>query len=83
MPITLTRSSTTAVAGVSVTFQLSANLALAVEIASLPEQIRGYGQVKDLHLRAAKMREKELLARFDAPSVKALAAVSSEDKVAA
>jgi indolepyruvate ferredoxin oxidoreductase len=61
----------------------AANLSLAVEIASLPEQIRGYGQVKDYHLRAAKMREKELLARFDAPSVKARAAVSSEDKVAA
>ncbi len=46
-------------------------LPLAVEIASLPEQIRGYGEVKNFHLRAAKLREQELLARFDAMGPKA------------
>jgi indolepyruvate ferredoxin oxidoreductase len=38
--------------------------ALAVEIASLPEQIRGYGHVKARHLAAAEQRRTELLERF-------------------
>jgi indolepyruvate ferredoxin oxidoreductase len=41
--------------------------ALAVELASLPEQIRGYGHVKQRHLAAAERRRAELLARFRAP----------------
>jgi len=40
---------------------------LAVEIASIPELIRGYGSVKERHLRDAKAREAELLARWRAP----------------
>ena len=32
----------------------AANLALATEIARLPEEIRGYGHVKDRHLAAAR-----------------------------
>ena len=42
------------------------NHRLAVEIASIPEQIRGYGHVKARHLRVAKAREAELLAAFRA-----------------
>ncbi len=43
------------------------NHGLAVEIASIPEQIRGYGHVKARHLRDAKTREAELLAAFRNP----------------
>jgi indolepyruvate ferredoxin oxidoreductase len=43
------------------------NLARAVAIASIPEDIRGYGHVKERHLKAAKQKEAGLLAAFDAP----------------
>jgi indolepyruvate ferredoxin oxidoreductase len=43
------------------------NYGLAVAIAQIPEQIRGYGHVKQRHLAAAKRREAELLAAFRAP----------------
>jgi indolepyruvate ferredoxin oxidoreductase len=43
------------------------NLALAVEIASIPEHIRGYGHVKEAHLAAAKAKEAELLAQWRNP----------------
>jgi indolepyruvate ferredoxin oxidoreductase len=42
------------------------NQALAVELASIPEHIRGYGHVKLRHLTAAKAKEAELLAAFRA-----------------
>ena len=42
------------------------NHGLAVEIASIPEGIRGYGHVKNEHLEAAKSREVELLAAIRA-----------------
>ena len=42
------------------------NVALAARIASVPEQIRGYGHVKDAHLERAKAREADLLAEFKA-----------------
>jgi indolepyruvate ferredoxin oxidoreductase len=38
---------------------------LAVEIASLPEQVRGFGHVKARHVAAVRERERELLARWD------------------
>jgi indolepyruvate ferredoxin oxidoreductase len=40
------------------------NLALAVEIARVPEKIRGFGPVKAKAMAAAKAREAALLARF-------------------
>ncbi|OAX54221.1 indolepyruvate ferredoxin oxidoreductase family protein [Xanthomonas graminis] len=43
------------------------NLALAVEIASVPEHIRGYGHVKEAHLHDAKQREARLLATWRNP----------------
>ena len=43
------------------------NLAQAVAIASIPEDIRGYGHVKERHLKAAKQKEAALLAAFHAP----------------
>ena len=42
-------------------------LALAVEIASIPEHIRGYGHVKEAHLEKAKAREAALLAQWNNP----------------
>ncbi|MCX7217823.1 MAG: 2-oxoacid:acceptor oxidoreductase family protein, partial [Burkholderiales bacterium] len=48
--------------------QLNAgNLSKAVAIASIPEDIRGYGHVKERHLSAAKTKEASLLAEFKAP----------------
>jgi indolepyruvate ferredoxin oxidoreductase len=41
------------------------NAALAAQIASIPEVIRGYGHVKDAHLHQARAREAELLGRWD------------------
>ncbi len=40
------------------------NLALAVELASIPEHIRGYGHVKERFLGEAKKKEGALLAEF-------------------
>ncbi|MFJ9532208.1 indolepyruvate ferredoxin oxidoreductase family protein [Herbaspirillum sp. NPDC101396] len=42
------------------------NLAQAVAIARIPEDIRGYGHVKERHLKAAKQKEADLLRMFDA-----------------
>ena len=40
------------------------NHAMAVEIASLPEQIRGFGHIREAHLEKAMARQSDLLARF-------------------
>jgi len=42
------------------------NLPLAAEIARIPEEIRGYGHVKERHLRNAKEKEARLLAQLNA-----------------
>jgi indolepyruvate ferredoxin oxidoreductase len=49
------------------------NLAQAVAIASIPEDIRGFGHVKERHLKAAKKKEAALLAAFHSPAVHAAA----------
>jgi indolepyruvate ferredoxin oxidoreductase len=41
------------------------NHAIAVGIASIPEHIRGYGHIKDAHLKKAQMEEKALWAAFE------------------
>jgi indolepyruvate ferredoxin oxidoreductase len=41
-----------------------ANVAIAVEIASIPEHIRGYDLVKEAQLEEARQREVELMAKF-------------------
>ncbi|WP_334127623.1 indolepyruvate ferredoxin oxidoreductase family protein [Sneathiella sp.] len=51
-----------------------ANHALAVEIASVPEHIRGYGHVKERHMKAAATERDSLLGRFRAGDVQSLAA---------
>ena len=45
----------------------------AVELASLPERIRGYGHVKEKSVAETRIREAELLARFVEPESKAAA----------
>jgi indolepyruvate ferredoxin oxidoreductase len=50
------------------------NHALAVEIAKIPEVIRGFGHVKARNLEAAKAHEAQLLAAFRDPSARAAAA---------
>ncbi len=44
------------------------NHGLAVDIASLPEQIRGFGHVKERHLAQVEAREAELLSAFRQPA---------------
>ncbi len=50
------------------------NHALAVEIASLPEQIRGFGHIKMRNIAAVKAREAELLSAYRSPAPQASAA---------
>ncbi|MGL6181900.1 MAG: DUF6537 domain-containing protein, partial [Aestuariivirga sp.] len=51
------------------------NLETAVEIASLPAMIRGFGHVKEASVAKARLREAELLGQFSgaAPKLKAAA----------
>lgn len=44
------------------------NHRLAVDIASIPDRIRGYGHVKEANLKAAKRSEAMLLAAFREPA---------------
>jgi indolepyruvate ferredoxin oxidoreductase len=50
------------------------NHALAVELAAIPEQIRGYGHVKAAHLADAKAREAQLLEAWHNPETARTAA---------
>src|SRR5262249_8892924 len=50
------------------------NHALAVQIAALPEQIRGFGHVKEKSLGKVREREAKLLAAFRGPRLAASAA---------
>ncbi|UUC93720.1 indolepyruvate ferredoxin oxidoreductase family protein [Comamonas sp. C11] len=50
-------------------------LALAVEIASIPEDIRGYGHVKEHHLAAARIKWQSLMTRWNGSAVPAASAV--------
>jgi indolepyruvate ferredoxin oxidoreductase len=49
-------------------------LAVAVELASLPAQVRGFGHVKQRQLEAARVLERELLAQLRAETRAAEAA---------
>ncbi|MGH8800352.1 MAG: DUF6537 domain-containing protein, partial [Casimicrobiaceae bacterium] len=53
------------------------NHAIAVELASVPEHIRGYGHVKERHLTVAKAKEAELVAAFRAAAPGAAAALAA------
>ncbi|MFJ3046620.1 indolepyruvate ferredoxin oxidoreductase family protein [Herbaspirillum chlorophenolicum] len=45
----------------------AANLAVAVELAQLPDQVRGYGHVKDKAVQSMQARRTALLAQFGKP----------------
>jgi indolepyruvate ferredoxin oxidoreductase len=47
---------------------------IAVALASIPEQIRGYGHIKQAHLEKALKRQAELLGEFEAPAARQTAA---------
>jgi indolepyruvate ferredoxin oxidoreductase len=51
-----------------------ANHEVAIELASLPAEIRGFGHVKETNLARVKAREEVLVARFRSTSLHALAA---------
>ncbi|WP_119460319.1 indolepyruvate ferredoxin oxidoreductase family protein [Rhodospirillaceae bacterium SYSU D60014] len=48
--------------------------ALALQIAAIPEQIRGFGHIKQAHLEPAKRHEAELLVAYRAPTPQQTAA---------
>jgi len=50
------------------------NHTIAVELASLPLEIRGFGHVKQANLQHVKAKEADLLARFRSPPPQAMAA---------
>lgn len=55
------------------------NHTLSVQLASIPEDIRGYGHVKERHVKSVKAHETKLKAEFDAAKVViGIAAVTSE-----
>jgi indolepyruvate ferredoxin oxidoreductase len=58
------------------------NYALGVQLAQIPEDIRGYGHVKERHFKAAKVKEAKLKADFDAAKTVIGIAVAAEKKVA-
>ena len=50
------------------------NLALAVEIASVPEHIRGFGHVKEQHLAEARKQQDKLIGAWRHPVAETAAA---------
>jgi indolepyruvate ferredoxin oxidoreductase len=52
----------------------SGNHALAVRIASIPEDVRGYGHVKERNIEQAKAKQSELVALFKSPEASRAAA---------
>ncbi|MGH6946243.1 MAG: indolepyruvate ferredoxin oxidoreductase family protein [Kiloniellales bacterium] len=57
----------------------SDNHALAVELAAIPEKIRGYGHIKDEHLKCAKACEADLLEAFRNPARRATLRVAAAE----
>ncbi len=51
-----------------------ANHSLAVQVASVPETIRGFGHIKEKNVKAAKEREASLLAAYRSPATEKAAA---------
>jgi indolepyruvate ferredoxin oxidoreductase len=51
-----------------------ANHALAVKLASVPDDIKGYGHVKDAHLEKAKHKQADLLHQWRNPQAMKIAA---------
>jgi indolepyruvate ferredoxin oxidoreductase len=53
-----------------------------VQLAQIPEDTRGYGHVKERHLKAAKAKEANLKAEFDAAKMVIAIATSDAAKAA-
>ncbi|TAG00463.1 MAG: indolepyruvate ferredoxin oxidoreductase family protein [Betaproteobacteria bacterium] len=58
------------------------NYTLAVQLAQIPEDIRGYGHVKERHFKAAKAKEASLKVEFDAAKTVIGIAVTHDAKAA-
>ena len=58
------------------------NHALAVQLGQIPEDIRGYGHVKERHFKAAKAKEAALKTEFDSAKVVISIATKTEAKAA-
>ena len=50
------------------------NHAMAVQIAAVPETMRGFGHIKEKNVLAAKAREASLLAAYTSPASNSVAA---------
>ena len=58
------------------------NHSIAVQLAQIPEDIRGYGHVKERHFKAAKIKEAKLKVEFDSAKVVIAIAPQSLGKAA-
>src|SRR3546814_18465242 len=58
------------------------NHALAVELAAIPEKIRGFGHVKEAHLTTAKACEADLLAALRVPTLRPRSAAAASGESA-
>jgi indolepyruvate ferredoxin oxidoreductase len=58
-------------------------VSIAIELASVPEHIRGYGPVKERHLRDARAREADLLEQLRNPAARAARRATIPIRVAA
>ena len=54
------------------------NIALAVQIASIPEMIRGYGHVKEENIKKAEQKRKELLEIWNSKEDGPASAIAAE-----
>ena len=52
----------------------AANHVLAVKLASVPDDIKGYGHIKDAHLEKAQRQQAELLHQWRNPQAMKIAA---------
>ena len=56
----------------------SKNISLAVQIASIPEMIRGYGHVKEEHMKKASIKRSQLLDSWDSKDYESITSVAAE-----
>ena len=56
----------------------AANHAIAVQLASVPDEIRGYGHVKERNIKAAKALEEQLLPRVSQPAAGAAGRLTTQ-----
>jgi indolepyruvate ferredoxin oxidoreductase len=56
----------------------SKNISLAVQIASIPEMIRGYGHVKEEHMKKASIKRSQLLDSWNSKDYESITSVAAE-----